>query len=51
MADLVPEHRVRSERVEVHVPAHPHQLRPGQVVQRQVVLEYLADFDDIAVSR
>ena len=47
MTDLVPQHHVCAERVEVHVPAHGHELRPRQVVERQVVLEDLAHGDDI----
>ena len=51
VADLVAEHHVSAEGVEVHVATHADQLRSGEVVQCQVVLKDLADFDDIVRSR
>lgn len=51
MADLVPEKSVGTKGVEVHIPAHAHQLWPGEVVEREIILKNLADFDDIGLSR
>ena len=47
MPDLVAQHGVGAEGVEVHVLAHPYQLRTREVVESQVVFEDLAHFDDI----
>jgi hypothetical protein len=38
---------VRPESVDVHVPAHADELRTGQVVQGDVVLEELGHADDV----
>lgn len=42
---------VGSPSVDVHVSAHGHELRAGQVVERDVVVEELRDADDIVVRR
>lgn len=50
MADLVPEHGVGAEGVEVHVSRHTDQLGPGEVVEGEVVFEDLADFYNVGWS-
>lgn len=47
VADLVAQHGVCAKGVQVHVAADADQLRSAQVIEREVVLEDLADFDDV----
>lgn len=51
MSNLVPEKRIRTEGIEVHVPADADQLWPGKIVEGKVVLEDLADLDNIGLRR
>lgn len=38
---------IRAKRIDIHVPAHANELRPAQVVERELILEQLGDLDDI----
>lgn len=47
--DVLLEEVVRSPCIDVHVSTHGHQLRPRQVVQRDIVVEQLRNTDDVGV--
>jgi hypothetical protein len=50
MANLVSQHSVRAESTQVHVAADADQLWPRQVVKCQIILEDLANLDDVLRS-
>lgn len=47
VADVVAQHGVRAEAVEVHVAAHANELRAGEVIKRDVIFEDFADADEV----
>ena len=38
---------IRAERVQAHVPTHGHELRAGQIVESEVIVEKLRNVDDV----
>lgn len=47
VADIVSQYGVCAKGVEIHVSAHGDQLRAGKIIQRNVVLENLADLNEL----
>lgn len=48
--ELEAEEVVCADGLELQEAAESHQLRPGEVVQRQLVLEQLGEFDDLLIT-
>ena len=42
---------IRSERIDIHIPTHRHQLGSGQIIERNIVLELFSDFNDVLWGR
>lgn len=51
VANVIAQHGVGAEAVEIHVAAHTDELRAGEIVKRDVVFEDFADADEVLAGR